>query len=226
MTPLYAVSQSAVQAYNQGVQRLNASKFNEALPFFDQAIGRDDAFPEAFYARGVCKHRLQDPQGALSDLNQAIELKPDYLDAYTQRGVVWYEQEQSDPAYQDFDFVLKRRPNDTQALLGRGVIALRQDQLETARRDLSLFLKLRPRDPLAPEIRKVLAALPRESAEEPTPSRGQALGARPSSIDTERLTQDLFLKSKGMSEAYEQKVLRGERADAVGDIRSHPSAPK
>jgi len=226
---LYAVSQSAVEAFNQGVQKFNASNFAEAVPFLNKAIDADGSFAEAYFARAICKRNLQDVQGAVSDLNQAIQNKPDYLDAYALRGSVWYEQQQWDSALQDFDHVLAHRPRDAQALLGRGVISLKQQHLQTAKHDFRLFLKLRPEDPLAPKLRRLLASLPDEPAsEEPTPDRAPAASARPMSAASEKFAQDLFESSHALSDSYGRKVIRGEQAEAIGDIHvgQPPSKPK
>lgn len=216
---LFARSSTAIQAFNQGAQQVNAGHYAEAVPYFDKAIDHDEAFAEAYYARAICKRNLQDPQGALSDLNQAIQNKSEYIDAYALRGAVFYEQEQWDPALQDFDHVLQSRPNDAQALLGRGVISLKQSHLSTATHDFRLFVKLRPDDPLTPKLRRLLASLADEPAEaESTPDRPAA--GRPMSHRTEQLAKDLFENSHALSAAYQHKALRGERSEVTGDINA------
>ncbi len=226
-------SPGAVEAFNRGVEQFNARQYPQAQAFFDKAVERDPQFAEAFYARAGCKHYLQDPQGSLSDLNEAIQVKPNYWDAYALRGAVWYEQEQWDPALQDFDVVLRHRPHDAQALLGRGVIALRQEHFETAQHDLRLFLKLRPDDPLAPRLRKLLNSLADDFRESAQASEEGAAESRPVgtpvrktvSATSQRLAEDVFMNSHQLSNTYGRKVMRGENAQAVGDIRSNSTVP-
>lgn len=219
-----APSPAAVEAFNQGVGQFNAGQFNQAVPYFDKAIANDPSFAEAYYARAACKHSGKDAQGALSDLNGAIQLKPDYWSAYGLRGAVWYEQEQWDPALQDFDMVLKHKPRDAQALLGRGIIALRQEHYETAQHDLGLFLKVRPDDPMASRLRKLLRSLAQDFQENAAESTEPSAEPPPSgspvrrvSSTSQRLTEELLMNSHQLSEAYGRKVMRGERAEAVGN---------
>jgi len=230
-------SLAATQAFNQGVKAFNAQQFADAIPFFDKAIEHDDQFADAFYARAACKHYLKDSQAALSDLNEALRVRPDYLDAYALRGVVYYETEQWDPAYEDFNYVLQKKPKDTQSLLGRGAIALKKNQLATAQHDLGLFLKLRPEDPLAPRLRKLLSSLSADSngvasssedEEEPegqTPRPKGVTQRKNVSATSQRLGEDLFTNSHQLSDTFTRKVIRGERAEAVGDINAVRQAP-
>ena len=215
--PVHARSNAAIEAFNQGVQQFNAGHYADAIPYLDKAIDHDAEFAEAYYARAICKRSTQDSQGAVSDLNQAIQLKPDYIDAYSLRGAVWYEQEQWDPALQDFNTVLDHKPNDPQALLGRGVISLRQHHFETTRHDFRLFLKLRPDDPLAPKIRRALTAISAEGEpEEQASNPDRPAASRPPSPEAEKIARELFFSSHELSDSYQQKVIRGERAEAIG----------
>src|SRR5260221_8482094 len=47
----HARSAMAGEAYNQGVQQLNAGHYDEAAADFDKALDRDSEFTEAYYAR-------------------------------------------------------------------------------------------------------------------------------------------------------------------------------
>jgi tetratricopeptide (TPR) repeat protein len=231
-------SAMAMQAFNQGVQRFNARQYQEAVPFFDQAIEHDAEFAEAYYGRGSCHYYQKNIDAALSDLNEALRINPDFLDACALRGAVYYGAEQWDAALADFNFVLSHRPTDAQSLLGRGVINLKKDRLKSAERDFRSFLRLRPDDPMAPQLRKLIASLTREqtaASEENTTDQSNSqneTGANPAtsgsrrvSADSERMAEELFLKSHQLSDAYSRKVLRGEHAEAVGDIHTDQSTP-
>jgi len=237
----WARSNAAIQAFNRGVKAFNAKQFNEAIPAFDEAISGDPDFADAYFARGACKYYLKSLDGALMDLNDAVRLKPDYTDARALRGAVSYEMDQWDNAVEDFDAVLEKNPHDAQSLLGRAVILLKRENTSGAARDFRAFLKVRPDDPLAPKVRQLLASLKRPSeVSEPPKEEGQASqpstesrareARRPASgekgltaADIQRLTDGLL--GHPLADTYGQKVLRGERAQAVGDIHSVPGVP-
>jgi tetratricopeptide (TPR) repeat protein len=237
MTPLGAKSLASIEAFNRGVQYFNARQIEEAMPYFDKAIEHDEEFTEAYYARAACKHARKDMQGAISDLNKTLRLNPDFVDAYAMRGAIYYESEQWDAALEDFNAVLKRHPRDPQALLGRAVISLKKDQLDTTQHDIRLFLKVRPDDPLAPRLRRLLASLSKdeekgggEGEEAATPQRPAASATArvrgTPSPKSKQLAEDLFTGFHQLSDSYGRKVLRGERAEAVGDINAvRPSQP-
>jgi len=226
-----APPQSAVKAFNEGVKHFNAREFNEAIPLFDEAISADSDFADAYYARGACRYYLKGSDGALMDLGDAIRLKPELLDARALRGAVYYEADRWDQALEDFNYVLERHPTDAQSLLGRGVIYLKREQPEEAARDFRAFLKAHPDDALAPKLRKLLVSLtggpaPGEESASAPPSSGAAprrTYRRPTEA-AKALGDSLMLRSHDLSERFGNKVLRGERAEAVGDIHSEPSA--
>ena len=227
--------QSAVKAFNKGVELFNAKQFNEAISFFDEAISDDDSFAEAYYARAACRHYLKGSDGALMDLSDAIRLKSDLLDARALRGAVYYENDQWDQAMDDFNYVLERNPTDAQSLLGRGVIYLKREDSVHAEHDFKVFIKAHPQDALVPRMRQLIASLhgpvtPTEEAPSTAenevsspPKPHHAAGApRKPSAAAQALANSLMLNSNELSENFGHKVLQGERAEAVGDINRVP----
>lgn len=227
--------QAAIKAFNDGVQLFNAKKFNEAIAQFDEAISDDDSFAEAYYARGACRHYLKSTDGALMDLSDAVRLNSELLDARALRGAVYYETDRWDQALDDFNFVLERRPTDAQALLGRAVIYLKREDSADAEHDFKAFVKAHPDDALVPRIRQVLAGLhappsgeeeqrsasTEESSASPTPHPAASAPRKPSAA-VQALANSLMLHSNELSDSFGNKVLRGERAEAVGDIHQVP----
>jgi tetratricopeptide (TPR) repeat protein len=226
--------QAAVKAFNAGVQQFNAKKFSEAISLFDEAISDDDNFAEAYYARAACRHYLKSTDGALMDLSDAIRIKSDLLDARALRGAVYYETDRWDQALEDFSYVLERRPSDPQSLLGRGVIRLKREDSPGAVHDFKAFIKARPDDPLVPRLRQLLVSLhapvtPAEAGAQAPPSEqpvakrklprnSSNTALRKPSEASMALANQILLNFNDLSENFGKKVLRGERAEAVGDI--------
>jgi tetratricopeptide (TPR) repeat protein len=227
---VWARSNAAIKAFNQGVKAFNERQFNEAVPAFDEAIYNDSEFVEAYFARGACKYYLKSLDGALMDLNDALRLKPDYVEARALRGALNYERDQWDDALEDFNKVLDSNPKDAQSLLGRAVILLKREKLDGAARDFKAFLAIRPDDPLAPKVRQLLASLQRPSTpESPAPPPENRPAAEPahtarrpvpapktlSSDEIQALADSLV--GHRASDSYNQKVLHGERAQVTGE---------
>jgi tetratricopeptide (TPR) repeat protein len=220
----FAKSNAAIHAFNEAVKYFNAKQFNEAIPAFDEALSNDPDFVEAYYARAVCRYYLQSPERALMDLNDALRLKPDYFEARALRGAIYYEQDHWDNALEDFGAVLEKNPKDAQSLLGRAVILMKRENWAGARRDFEAFLHIRPDDPLAPRIRTLLASLKGGASKEAPAEEGPSEAKRPaepkerglSAQELQKIADGLF--GNPLKESYGRKVLKGERAEAVGDI--------
>ena len=232
-----ARSTAAVRAFNEGVKYFNAKDFNQAIPRFSDAISEDSAFVEAYFARGACRYYLKSMDGALVDLNSTLQLKPDHAQARALRGAVNYESDRWDASLDDFSAVLKVEPHDAQSLLGRAVILLKRNDLAGASRDFRGFLSVRPDDPLAPRVKQLLASL-KQPPGEPV-FEGEKLSeenTRDSSIPVhhphrapsmehlKHLADSLM--ASPLVDSYGRKVLRGEKAEAVGDIHNNPSVPR
>jgi tetratricopeptide (TPR) repeat protein len=72
--------------FNAGVDLAAQGLLEEAVLEFDQAIGLDLSYTEAYTNRGGVYLDLGRPQLAITDSNKAIELDPDNALAYANRG--------------------------------------------------------------------------------------------------------------------------------------------
>lgn len=65
--------------YNIGAIELDVKEnAKSALTYFTKAINVDAKYAEAYFARGVCYHILNDKNNAYADLNMCLQLKPNY----------------------------------------------------------------------------------------------------------------------------------------------------
>ena len=185
---------------------------------------------EAYFARGACKYYLKWFDGSLMDLNDALRLKPDYTEARALRGALNYQRDQWDNALDDFNKVIVANPKDAQSLLGRAVILLKREKKDEAARDFKAFLAVRPDDPLAPKVRQLLASLKGPAPAKPSPASEESQSSAAASPPVPRraaptvraLTPEQIqalaesLVSHRSSDAYNEKVLHGERTEATG----------
>jgi tetratricopeptide (TPR) repeat protein len=52
--------------------------FNKAITYFNQAVGLDDRYAEAFMNRGYCYEMLKDFGNAKADYEMVLKLIPNY----------------------------------------------------------------------------------------------------------------------------------------------------
>jgi tetratricopeptide (TPR) repeat protein len=86
-SPIDNITQSRL-FYQQGIEKLEDSKFGEALVFFNKAIQLDERFADAYYKRAAVKKALNDLKGALEDYDRTIEIEPNHFKAKYFRGFI------------------------------------------------------------------------------------------------------------------------------------------
>ena len=109
--PRPALSQTppktAVQWYNQGVDKLSDKKYQEAIKDFNESINLNDQDADAFYNRGYAYHILGDYDKALADYDQALRLNPKFAYALGNRCYAYYLTKQYDKAINDCSAAIK-----------------------------------------------------------------------------------------------------------------------
>ncbi len=75
--PVSRQARQAREAFSEGVRKGIDQDFEEALKWFNRAIGLDSLHAEAYYYRGLAYYELQEYSRALDDFRTAIRLDPD-----------------------------------------------------------------------------------------------------------------------------------------------------
>lgn len=92
----------------EGLAKVHAGQYTEALSFFDQAIRTDSENAEAFYNRGVLRlQQLSNAGGAIDDLNRAVELRPDWAEAHKNLGIALLETGRDRQAYDELKMAME-----------------------------------------------------------------------------------------------------------------------
>lgn len=111
--PTGSPREAAVKAYNEGVRLLLDRNFAGAQRLFEQALQRDEAFPEA-HNNLAYSLRMQGSSNfarSLRHYNRAIELKPSLAQAYMYRGMLFVQAGQMDRARVDHARLLTLDPS-------------------------------------------------------------------------------------------------------------------
>lgn len=95
-------SNAAVEAYNRGYDLMDAGRYGEAIPYFDEAIRLDPRAAQVYTNRGATYAYLGQHQRAIEDLDQAIRLDPRLAQAYGNRGLARLLQGMEAEAQKDF----------------------------------------------------------------------------------------------------------------------------
>jgi len=73
-----------------GIQKLYAAEFEEAMEIFQKSAKLNPKNPEAWFYIGAMYQNKQDFNTAIEYYSKAIDLKNDYADAYYNRGQCWF----------------------------------------------------------------------------------------------------------------------------------------
>jgi len=80
-------SEQSKLLYSRGLVEFHAERLEKALQLFEQAVAADETDTYARYYRAVTRGRLNDVNGAISDLRAVVALQPDLEQAKLDLGV-------------------------------------------------------------------------------------------------------------------------------------------
>ena len=136
-------SEQSKLLYSRGLVEFHAERYQPALELFEQAVAADPADVYARYYRAVTRARLNDLDGAISDLREVLAAKPDLAQAALDLGVALVEKHQYRDALPWLTQAQQSADLDGQASQFIGIANLRLGHLETARRN---FVRAASRD--------------------------------------------------------------------------------
>jgi tetratricopeptide (TPR) repeat protein len=148
---------SAIEWYNEGVDKLTARQYEVAINDFTESIQIDNKDPDAYYNRGWAKHTLNKYDDAILDYNQAIKLKPNFADAYINRGFSKYNLKDYQGAISDLNQAIKLKPDLADAYLYRGLSYKKLNKNQNAINDFRQAAKLYQQQNKAIKLKSNLA---------------------------------------------------------------------
>jgi tetratricopeptide (TPR) repeat protein len=102
-------------AFDRGSAQMVSMNYNDAIRSFDEAIGANQEFGEAYFKRGQCYFYLKNYDLAVTDFANVVKRDPRNSDAFLFRGVCRANLGKDDLAIRDFGRALKLNPDLAQA---------------------------------------------------------------------------------------------------------------
>jgi len=116
--------------YKSGIDAMNDEQYDYAIIRFNEAIGLDSNYADAYFNRGLAYNSKKDYDKAIENFNKTIELNPNDWQAYKSRGGAYYDKvlacmkeggdyndkkalEYSVKMFADFNNSIKLNPNYT-----------------------------------------------------------------------------------------------------------------
>lgn len=117
-----AFGQDAKKFYEEGIEKAQAGKLDEAIELFSKSINLQ---PEDYYSwfnRGIAKNMQGLNEEALLDFEQTVKLAPDYKKGYLNRGTAKKRLTDYEGAISDYSYAIKLDSNYADAYYNRGLI--------------------------------------------------------------------------------------------------------
>ncbi len=116
----------SIARYNLGVQRINESRWADALALFDRAAEIDESSPRLWIYRGTALHRLGRTDEAMSSFERSIRLRSDDPEAHLGIARIHVDRGEFDEAGAVVEFALRKAPDSPDLHLFRVDTFLRQ----------------------------------------------------------------------------------------------------
>ena len=134
---------------NRGTELTSLNRFDEALVYFDQAIGIQPDYTEAHYNRGYALMKIRQIDKAISSYDTAIRLRPGYTEAYINRGNAFLALKRPDQAIADYDAAIRCNPKYASAHCNRGAALMDINRPDQALTSFDVAIQLNPEYPMA-----------------------------------------------------------------------------
>jgi tetratricopeptide (TPR) repeat protein len=152
---------AAEPVYSMAVKAQQASRFNDAIQYYQHAIQLDPAYYDAYYNLGLAETSLASLPQALAAYEGALAIQPDSRDARYNFALVLKQAGYVIDSVNELERLLVTYPNEARAHLTLGNLYASLRQPARAREHYVKVLEIDPRNPQAPNIRDWLVANPR-----------------------------------------------------------------
>jgi len=118
-------AQDVTDIYNEGMDKANAGKFEQAIKLFSKVIEKEPNHNDvylAYYNRAISKMFLEDYKGAILDFDMAVLRNSTYLNIFLNRGTAKKRLKDYVGAIADYSFVIAKDSLRADAFYNRGLV--------------------------------------------------------------------------------------------------------
>ena len=141
---LISCSPSPEELLKEGITRMEAGEFINAIGYFDRVIEQDSGSFSAWNIKGVAYFEMQQWDQSIVAFNQAIRLDSTSYKPFFNRGNAYLEKKEFKNAIVDYNFASGLDPSQTDIYYNRGLALLGMEAYEDALFDFELALQSNP----------------------------------------------------------------------------------
>jgi tetratricopeptide (TPR) repeat protein len=119
---------ASMEAYNKGVNLLQKEKYQDAIPYFEEAVKKDAEFVFAWDNLGVCYRRTSNYEKAEAAYKASLKIEPSGKTPLQNLPIVYKLQNKPEKAIEAYKEILKYYPGDAEVYYGIGLIYLDKPQ--------------------------------------------------------------------------------------------------
>jgi Flp pilus assembly protein TadD len=132
-----------------GMKFFQATRFDQALPYFEQAVKKDPKKSEAYFYSGLCYANLGRKNEAIEAYKKAIGLKPDYADAHNNLGAAYANLGRFADAADEYKQTIRLMPDHALAHFNLGMAYVKLGRNNEAIESFKQVIRLKPDNPYA-----------------------------------------------------------------------------
>ncbi len=161
----FSKDRSAIAEYNNGIEKLDAEKYAEAIPFFEVAVKIDPQFVFAWDNIGVCSRKAGFLEKALNAYQHSLAIEPKGVTALQNIPIVYEYMKEYDKAIESYKNIEKIYPDNPESFFGAGRIYFSyKDDLEKGLDQLckayNMYIKME--SPYRVDAEKLIGSIFRE----------------------------------------------------------------
>ena len=142
---VYADVQSDINGLLQkGLELNNASKYDEAIPYFDKVLEIEPNNTKALILKGVMLGQLNQSQQAISYFDKVLEIDPKNVAALSNKGSALLQNHQYNESITYFDKVLEIDPKNVAALSNKAAALVKLGKIKESIRYSEAALAIDP----------------------------------------------------------------------------------
>lgn len=138
------MNNKAQEYYDKGLEKYNASNYNDAIKFFKKAIAEDSSHVDAHYYTGMSYDMIDDYDKARYYYEKALVLNPIYADVWNELGALYYKQDDHESAEENYKKCLENDNRFHYAYYNLGLIEHARGNIDAEVKLLKKCIELKP----------------------------------------------------------------------------------